>query len=173
MKRRLIGAGLLAACAIAASASPAFGDDVGTVSAQVTAAAPCIQVTPAQLDFGSLSFSQSSASAVAGTRSVTLTSCGGGSQNVFARGTNATSSTGTTWVLEPNVSDLCSTMDRYMQRVSGDAGSVPLSTQNAPVASLAASQAVARDAFVVMPCVGSNGAGQTMTFSYVFTAILA
>ena len=61
MKKRLTGAGLLAACTIAASATPAFGDGIGTVSAQVTVAAPCVQVSPAQLDFGTLGFSSTAA----------------------------------------------------------------------------------------------------------------
>lgn len=172
MKKRLV-AGFLVACAIAASAAPAFGDSEGTVSAQVTVAAPCIQVSPGQLDFGTLGFSQSATSPQAATRPLDLSNCGGSSQNIFARGTNATSTGGTNWTLEPNQPDLCSTLDRFGQRIITTVASYPLSLQDTSVASLSGGQTSSVDAALVMPCVGSSGAGEVMTFSYVFTATLA
>jgi hypothetical protein len=171
MKTRLL-AGLVATCAVAASAAPAFGDSEGTVTAQVSVAAPCIQATPAQLDFGSLGFSQSTTSPIAATRQLTLTSCAGGSQNVFARGTAAASPGGTAWTLEPNQGDLCSTLDRFAQRIGNDGFSYPLSLQNTSVAALPGNSADSVDAILVMPCVGSSGGGEVMTFSYLFTAVL-
>jgi hypothetical protein len=172
MKKRLV-AGLLTACAIAASAAPAFGDPDGTVSASVSVAAPCIEVTPAQLDFGTLGLSPNATSNVGASRPLTVTNCGTASENVFARGTNATSTAGTTWTLEPNLPDLCSTLNRFGQRVGTGGISVPLTTQNTAVASVAGGQASPLNALLVMPCVGSGGAGEVMTFSYLFTAVLA
>jgi hypothetical protein len=172
MKTRLV-AGLLAACAIGASATPAFGDPEGTVSAQVTVAAPCIQVTPAQLDFGTLGFSPNAASPLGASRGLTVTNCGSGSENVLARGTNATSTGGTTWTLEPNQGDLCSTTNRFTQRIDTGPLSLPLSTQNSSVGSVVSGQPAQWNALLVMPCAGSGGAGEIMTFSYIFTAVLA
>ena len=172
MKARFI-VGMCVACAIGVSATPAFGDPEGTVSAQVTVAAPCIQVSPGQLDFGTLGFSTDSNSPTAASRPVTATNCGAAG-SVLARGTNATSAAGTTWTLEQEPSAQCAAPNRYMQRVSNGGASLALSaTQNTSIRALAAGEAGQLEAFVVMPCVGSSGAGQVMTFSYVFTAVLA
>jgi hypothetical protein len=62
--------------------------------------------------------------------------------------------------------------DQYVQRV--DTGtSLPLSTTDTPLRALAGGEAAGLGAIVVMPCAGSNGAGEVMTFSYIFTAVLA
>jgi hypothetical protein len=172
MKKRLV-AGLLTACAISVSAAPAFGDSEGTVSGRVSVAAPCIEVTPAQLDFGTLGLSPNATSPVGASRPLTVTNCGTASENVFARGTNATSTAGTTWTLEPNLSDLCSTLNRFTQAIDTGPLSIGLSTANQAVASVAGGQASSLNALLVMPCVGSGGAGEVMTFSYLFTAVLA
>ncbi len=177
MKRRLISAGLLAACAIAASATPAFGDEIGTVSGQVTPAAPCIQVTPPQLDFGTLGFSPSAASPEGGSRGVSITNCGPGSQNVLAHGTYASSTQGTSWYLEPSPTDLCATTNRFGLKIDTGTRIVELSITGAlgggaPIEPVAAGQTAAWNALLVMPCGGSSGAGEIMTFSYVFTAVL-
>ena len=167
-------AGALAACAIAGSTGPAFGQaqGEGTVSAQVTVAAPCIRVTPAQLDFGTLGFSQSAAAPVADSRALSIENCGTGSENIFAHGDNATSTSGTTWTLEPNQPDLCSTPNRFRQRIGAGSLSIALSTQDTLIAPVPGGQTVSWTAYLVMPCTGSSGAGQTMTFPYVFTAVL-
>jgi hypothetical protein len=172
MKRQLV-AGVLAACAISVSATPAFGDSEGTVSASVSVAAPCLLVTPAQLDFGTLGFSPNATSPVGASRPLALANCGTARENVFASGSNATSTAGTTWILEGNPSDLCSTLNRFSQRIDTGTSSVPLTTQNTAVASVDGGLSSPLNAFVVMPCVGSGGAGEVMTFSYLFTAVLA
>jgi spore coat protein U-like protein len=170
MKTRLIIAGLLMACAIAANATPAFGDSEGTVSAQVSVAAPCIQVAPTQLDFGTLGFS-SKPTSVAASRALTATNCGA-SASLLGHGTNATSTAGTTWVLEPSGANVCSSPNRYVQRIDTGPTSIPLSTADVTLRPLAGGEAASLNAIVVMPCVGSSGAGEVMTFSYVFTALL-
>lgn len=171
MKTMLTGT-LVVAVALALSAGPAFGDDEGTVAAQVTVAAPCIQVTPAQLDFGTLGLSAGVNDEVFATRPVTATNCGAAA-TIAARGSNASSTAGTTWTLEPEPSLLCSTPNRFMQRVSNGGSSFALSsTQDTTIRQVAAGEAAPLDALVVMPCTGSSGAGEVMTFSYVFTAVL-
>lgn len=169
MKTRLIAA-LFAACAIGASAAPAFGDDEGTVSAQVTVAAPCIQVSPAQLDFGTLGFS-SNAADVAASRPLTATNCGA-SASLLGHGTNATLTAGASWLLQASGTNVCASPDRYVQRIDTGPASIPLSLQDVTLRALASGEAAGLNAIVVMPCAGSNGAGEVATFSYVFTAVL-
>ncbi len=171
MKKRLTGAGLLAACTIAASATPAFGDEIGTVSAQVTVAAPCVQVSPAQLDFGTLGFS-STAADVGASRPITATNCGA-SASLLGHGTNATATGGATWLIQASGTDVCSSPNRYIQRIDTGPTSIPLSLQDVTLRALAVGEAAGLNAIVVMPCAGSNGAGEVVTFSYVFTAVLA
>lgn len=169
MKRR--GVAVLALVgALAVSSAPAFGDSGGTVSAQVTVAAPCIQITPSQVDFGTLGFSQSNANLSAGTRPVTATNCGTAA-HLLGRGSNATS-TGTTWTLDSTGDTICPDLNRYGQRIDTGPVSIPLTTQDRNLRDLAAAEAASLNAIVVMPCTGSGGAGQVMTFSYVFTAAL-
>ena len=162
-------AAVIALLAVVLGAQPAFGDDEGTVAAQVTVAAPCIQVTPAQLDFGTLGLS-SAASTSGAARPLTATNCGAAS-SLLGRGTDATSTGGASWTLVG--SDLCSAPNRYQQRVDTGPASIPLVTQDTTLRSLAAAEVANLNAIVVMPCTGSSGAGQVMTFSYVFTAVLA
>jgi hypothetical protein len=169
--RKAIGVAL-AIGAIALGAQPAFGDDEGTVSAQVTVAAPCIQVTPTQLDFGTLGFSQSNANLSAGTRPVTATNCGAPT-HLLGHGSNATSTGGTTWTLDTTGDTICPDLNRYGQRIDTGPTSIPLGTQDRQLRDLAAAEAASLNAIAVMPCTGSGGAGQVMTFSYVFTAVLS
>jgi hypothetical protein len=165
----LVMAGVLAACAMVVSAAPVLGDDEGTVAAQVTVAAPCIEVTPAQLDFGTLGLSASSDSPVGASRQLTATNCGAAA-SLLGRGTNATSPGGTTWTLVEG--SLCAAPNRYQEIVQMGQETTSLSTENATLRALAASEATALNAIVFMPCAGSGGAGEVMTFSYVFTAVL-
>jgi hypothetical protein len=170
MKKRAL-AGFFAICALAAGVAPALGESDGTVAAQVTVAAPCIQVTPAQLDFGTLAFSQDNLNVVSAARPVTVTNCGAAA-TLLGRGSNATSTGGTTWALAFDGESLCPSANNYVERVDTGATSIPLSNQSKLLRQLAAGAAASVSAIVVMPCVGSGGAGQVMTFSYVFTAAL-
>ena len=171
MRRR--GVTVLAiAGALAASAAPAFGDPGGTVSAQVTVAAPCIQITPSQVDFGTLGFSQNSLNLSAGTRPVTATNCGAAA-HLLGHGSNATSAGGTTWTLDATGDTICPVLNSYGQRIDTGPVSIPLATQDKNLRDLAVAEAASLNAIVVMPCTGSGGAGEVMTFSYVFTAALA
>jgi hypothetical protein len=169
---RYAAAGLLTAGILAVSAPPALGDSVGTVSAQVTVAAPCIQVTPAQVDFGTLGFSQDNLNTVGASRPVSAANCGASSR-LLGRGSNATSASGAVWALQPDGETICPTPNNYVQRVDTGAVSIPLGTQDRNLRTLAVGETANLGAIVVMPCVGSAGAGEVMTFSYNFTAVLA
>lgn len=170
-------AGVLTACAIALSAGPALGQTQGegTVSAQVTVTviAPCIQVTPSQLDFGTEGLSPSAQNPETGVRNVTATNCGGAA-SLYARGTNAASTTsGTSWTLEPNPAQVCPTPNRFSLLVANSTGSTALSSESRLIQDLASGQAQPLSAQLVMPCVGSAGAGEVMGFSYIFVAAVA
>jgi type 1 fimbria pilin len=170
MKKHVF-ASLLVACVLAVGAAPAFGDDEGTVSAQVTVAAPCIQITPTQVDFGSLGFSSSSANPVSASRPLSATNCGA-TADLLVHGSNAVSATGATWALQPD-GQVCPTPNNYVQRVGSGAVSIPLDTQDRNLRQLAGGETADVNALVLMPCVGSSGSGEAMTFSYVFTAVLS
>src|SRR5262249_5729649 len=91
--------GLLALGALAAGAAPVFADSSGTVSARVSVAAPCIEVTPMSLDFGVLGLSSQASSVASSPLPLTARNCGTARQDLLAKGTNATGSGGTTWTL--------------------------------------------------------------------------
>ena len=171
MKTRLV-TGVLVACAIAASATPAFGDSGGTVSAQVTVAAPCIQVAPPSLDFGALGFSTAALEANSPLLDVTATNCGTARQSLLARGTNAAGSGGSSWTLVGF--NLCDAPNRFGQILLRNAQQFDLTTVDLAIGTpLGATEVAAMRAGMIMPCAGSNGAGEVMTFSYLFTAVLA
>ncbi len=172
MRTRLI-VGLVAACALATSAAPALGEDDATVTAQVSVAAPCIQVTPASLDFGTLGLSSDNANPVSAARPLVASNCGAQAW-ILGRGTNASSTGGTTWTLDSDGEMDCPATNRYVQRIDTGPVSIPLSsTQDIRLRTLAGAETANLNAIVTMPCVGSGGAGEVMTFSYVFTAVLA
>ena len=171
MKTRLIAA-LFAACAIGVSASPAFGDSEGTVTARVTVAAPCVQVIPESLDFGALGFSSAALEVNSPLLDLDARNCGTARQSLLARGTDAAGSGGATWALVGL--NLCDTPNRFSQIVLRNAQQFDLTTLDQPIGTpTGADEVAALLAGMKMPCAGSSGAGEVMSFSYVFTAVLA
>ena len=150
-----------------ASASPATADDA-TVEAQVTVATTCITVDPTSIDYGILSFSE------VGAATTSFTNCSAQSQDIFVRGTDASSTTsGATWTLGSSLS--CDRLNEYALHVDD------LSTLLGPVSLIANNQSLSTEvpsaavrevnADLSMPCTGSDGAGETFTFSIIFTAV--
>lgn len=171
MKKRLV-AGLLTACAIAASATPAFGDPEGTVSASVSVAAPCIEVTPATLDFGVLGLSSAALPVSSALVPVEARNCGTAREQLVARGTNANGSGGSSWTLVSF--NLCDAPNRFAQLLTRNLVQYDLSATDLEIGSPIGGAEVAQlRAGMFMPCAGSGGAGEIMTFSYIFTAVLA
>jgi len=167
-----------AALALAASALPAFGSgastDSSTVQAQVTVAAPCVQVTPSTLDYGLRPFS-SGGTISSGNGAIVVTSCSAAEQRLHGRGTDATGSSGS-WTLTPTlVQTFLGIPLAYCpsepNRFAVWAGLTPLGHANATVVSaMGAGSSTSVNATLYMPCSGSVGAGEQMTFSIVFTA---
>lgn len=174
MKRRL-PAVLVAAGILAVTAAPAFGtQNEGTVSATVTVASPCIEVTPAGLDFGVLPLTTGPKEPSGGVRPVTARNCSGGPATLLARGTSASSPAGKTWALrDASIAGLCSETNTYMTSILTAPGRISLSSEaDTTVQSLAVDETAALNAELIMPCTVSGGAGETMTFSYIFTVAL-
>ena len=178
MRKALVVCGALAGLAFGASAVPVFSADGGAVNAQVTATAgpaACITLPAATVDFGTLPFNAAGASTVSLAAPIKVTGCANGGMVLLARGTDATSAnaawtlTGTTMCPSTPVSN------QYNLGLSANGGASTdnLTTTDAVVwAQMGPSEEVSKTPTIAMPCVGSIGAGQTMTMSYVFTATL-
>ena len=155
---------------MAASATPGFGGSTGTVAATVTVAAPCLILDSETINFGVRVFStpQVPVSMAGGNG---YKNCGPASENVLARGTNATSTSGppATWTLQSD--DPCSAGPNTYKLRATVGAAVPhvLSTTNVEIDSLTPDEHRIVNTDLYMPCSGSDGAGQQMAFQYVFT----
>ena len=159
---------LVALAAIVASAVPAFGDS-GTVTAVVTVDTTCLEVTPDGVDFGPVRFS-SDESQEPTFRQVVARNCGGGRAQLHVRGTDAGGllGTGTFWTLVASTST-CPELNQFALPVGGIEGTVLADTQNRNLLHLPAAEARPVAVGLQMPCEGSDGAGEMMTFGYIFT----
>jgi hypothetical protein len=173
-RRLVIGAvaSIASATAFALSATPGFSSE-GSVNATVTASAPCLIIQNASIDFGTAEFSTSTAEVrlAKPQGASTIRSCSSSTQNLFARGTNATGNGAlpATWTL--GAPAVCSATNRYVAGTSRTGfGTSSLSTANVPFGTLAGDASDGLAFSMTMPCTGSSGAGQVMTFSYLYTA---
>lgn len=170
MKRALLI--VLAVGAIAAPTPVAAAGD-GEVAAQVTVAAPCITVGP-NIDYGVATFNSPSGTPTARSGVTSYTNCSSAPEQVYARGTDAVSTTSAaTWSLTDG--SVCSAPDLYQHYLVVPQVSVMGGVTLTEVDKLldnATPAATERevDAVLYMPCAGSAGAGETMTFAIVFTA---
>jgi hypothetical protein len=169
---RRFAIGVALATAWAGSALPALAADNGAVDAQVTVATPCIIVSPTALDYGTLPFT-TSANQGYGARLIQLQNCGTSQEQMYARGSNATIGASTVWTLVP--ADPCSGgLNEYFLRARDNSNTGPfvgLTTTNQVLESVGAgNNALTNELQLVMPCAGSNGVGQTVTFQAIFTS---
>jgi len=189
MRKHVIGTLVLVVVALAASAGPALTAANGTVAVTITAAAPpapCLTVTPGTVDFGTLPFSANNYAGLSqGNSDITVTNCGTAGQNILGSTTNAVGPGGS-WTPTSYYPSLtiepCPAPDRFYLSIGGFTvyGLDAMTNTPAPVlASSGGPPAVfpAGDkAFrmrLIMPCVGSNGAGETKTLTATFTAVVA
>lgn len=162
---------LAAITLLAASAVPTFAADNGTVDATVTVASPCVLVSPGSVDFGTLAFSQTGALVFSG-KTISITSCGSSSEKLYGRATDAYVGDLKVWSLVydhtpciygpnefnlvfaggPGVSAYAQTTDQLLETIPGN-GTAATAGLN-----------------LAMPCVGSDGIGDTVSFQAVFTA---
>jgi hypothetical protein len=194
MSRRLLAAiTVLAGLVLAGGAVPGLTYDNGTVVLSITAQAlptPCLTVTPATTDFGSAPHPFSSADHNVDAFSIDhprLTNCGNAVENVAAVGTDATgpagswalftlaNATGTICTAGPNVYGLYNTGSAAISDVETSFQAITKNPANLTATSGGAAiwnagQTAIIPFKVTMPCQGSNGAGETKTFSVTFTA---
>jgi hypothetical protein len=177
----------LATSCFVTSVVPAFGADSGIVSAKVTVAAPCITVSPTTaVDFGTHAFTATgpvnTTPQEQGGGTSSVSNCGGGAENVAVKGTNANAPSGAAWSLVARTQPV-GTCDlgtnKYVLKVNAydttwqtllagfDATSTSQLLTNA-----GAGATVNIDYDLWMPCSGSSGGGETMTFQIVYTASL-
>jgi hypothetical protein len=174
---------------MAATAAPAFTADSGTVAVSVTAQAPpapCLTVTPGSVDFGTLPFSTdnnaSSGLSQGHSSDISFKNCGTADQNLLGSTTPA-AGPGGSWT--PTAYDgtsphPCPVVDQFYLALflpnpslylTGTPALV-LASGGAPAVYPAGSTTLSR-LDILMPCQGSNGAGETKTLTATFTAVVA
>jgi hypothetical protein len=156
-------------------AGPAFAADTVTVDAEVSIVAPCLTVSTTSVDFGA-NLPSVGTDANRSLRAFSYASCSGLSEKVFGRGTDANGPT-STWSLL-YVPESCSirglnNFSLYGQGFTDGRTyfSYPLTTTDQEVETVGPGVAGSTSELVLwMPCVGSDGVGETMSFQIVFTA---
>jgi hypothetical protein len=179
MKRLLpIPVVLAAASTFLASALPAFSADSGTVDARVTVQTACITLDQTSLDYGPQSFVQPGW-IVNSNMQFDVTNCGSAAK-LFGRGTDATNVSGSvTWTLDDSVEHQCTPgVNHYkfgldgLQPVVWGVKVSKVDKQLLGNSLLAPGSAVDVSHRLFMPCTGSAGGGQTMSWQIVYTATL-
>lgn len=187
MRRRLLFTiATLVAAGLAAGAVPAFTADSGTIVITVTAGAPpapCIQLSTTALDFGTVSFAANGSNSRGESSGLGVTNCSSAVSTFGIAGTDANGTAGS-WALTQNWLTCDGTPNRYglrwlelPERFSGEALRTTPTTlfherppANNPEQTFNPGESETVAFAIAMPCVGSNGAGQTFSFSIGLTA---
>jgi alpha-tubulin suppressor-like RCC1 family protein len=155
---------------LALVATPASASLTATVTVAEPPEVPeaCLLLSTATLDYGTLDLGASGTSPA-----YTVTSCSTAAQDLFSHATDAANADGSvTWALTapPRNEDEFSVDANLLD----DTGSVWLTAAASPMGSLAAeAEADGRAHLLEMPPAGSQGAGETMSFDVVWTAVIA
>ena len=174
--RRLTTA-LVTAALAGGLAGPALAADSVTVDAVVSIVAPCITVSTTAVDFGA-NLPSVGTDASRSLRAFSYASCSGLAEKVFGRGTDANGPTAT-WSLL-HVPEACSVrgLNNFSLYGQGDTSGIgrtyvsyPLTTTDQELETVGPGAAGTISELVLwMPCVGSDGVGETMSFQITFTA---
>jgi len=183
--RVLLLAALGISGALGVSAVPAFTatpSDTGSVVGTVTAlgGGACLQLTNTAVSFGTLPFStRTQTSSGQGNPTPTFQNCGNLNESISISGTDA-SGLNTTWNLTNKVGNPCFDAAGAQQvnvyALAFDAppvGLVRISKTPTPIATYGAGVTTPLALRLDMPCVGSSGDGQTVSFSVNLTAAIA
>lgn len=177
---------ILGLAALAAGAAPALTADSGTLVATVSVPAPpapCITLSDATHDYGVMPFSTPTAVSSRGFALI-LNNCGAAA-NVLASATNASGPSGS-WTLfawPTFVGNNCPTTNTFslLWGIS-DANFQSFSLSGTPRMGTSTSgtpwvvpagQVAVSNLGLFMPCQGSNGAGESKTFTALFTAVVS
>jgi hypothetical protein len=178
-KRRFaLGGGLATVLAVFFTTSlPAFSDANGAVTATVTPLVACLTLDKTSIDFGTLPFSPTGGVTNRGT-DVTATNCGGTAEQIYGRGTDAANSGGSvTWTLDSSGALPCTLGTNKFQLAETAADNswgiyLSKADQQLGSGSLGGGATATYRNGMRMPCTGSGGAGQTMSWQYIYTATL-
>jgi hypothetical protein len=170
--KRAITAAIGTAVLYAMCAMPSFAGGSGTISASITAAAPCITIGTQSVEFGTRPFSTASGPSEFGSQGASsVAGCADAQQTILANGTDAHSAvSNTAWSLSPVV--VCQPNVYSLVMAVDTAGGLYLSTSPAQIATITGTSPHSLSLGGAMPCTGSSGAGERMNFDYVLTATL-
>jgi hypothetical protein len=194
MCKKFLGAiGLMAIIGLVVATAPAFTADSGAVQVSITAqapAAPCLTVTPGSVDFGTLPFSRDNGTGLSqinadGTYQAAnpeITFCGTATgQNLLASTTPATSPGGS-WIPQPydgTSPHPCPGVNQFYFSAFLPFPALYLTETPAPALQsiggppkVFALGTIVTRLSLIMPCQGSNGAGETKTLTATFMAVL-
>ena len=149
----------------------AQGQSQGTVTATVQVAGTCLTLSTNSIDYGVQSFSTNAANTVANEASATVANCGASSLDVAVTGSDAGSPTVWTLADTDNTTNLVCDFgpNQFGHIVSAGGADVDLGLLPQPLASgIGAGALLPTSATLVMPCSGSDGAGETVSTSIVF-----
>jgi hypothetical protein len=172
MKRMILAVALGTAALGAVCAVPSFAGGSGTISASITAAAPCLTIGTSSVDFGTKPFGTASTPSEFGSPgNSSVASCVGTQQTILASGTDAHSAaSNAAWLLSP--ASPCQANAYSLILAVDTAGGLYLTTSPATLTTIAGNSSHSLSLGGVMPCTGSSGAGERMNFDYVLTATL-
>jgi hypothetical protein len=173
----LFGGLALAAAVFVLSAVPAVGASSGSVSASVTPSAACLTVTPSSLDFGTANFSRvnpgGNVESVVGGNPLTVTNCSQDTETIFVSATAATNAAQTaSWSLNSSFDQCAAGPDQYAINLSNSAGFLTTAETTFRDFVGGGNTITGTTPFLHMPCSGSHGAGEAMSFSINFTATI-
>jgi hypothetical protein len=163
-------------------AGPTFSQTPdGTVTATVQVnIGPCISIDPTSFTYAPAGFSSggTNTTTVPNTTKPVVTNCSNQTENILARGSNA-SGTGALWTLTGasiNCSNPTQNTFRHEVKQSSTGDYMALTSSNqtweASVPTTAGDKTRTLDGRLTMPCTGSTGGGVTMTMSIFLTAVI-
>jgi len=148
--------------------------DRGSVNATVTMSESvvCLELSTDTIDFGLRQFGDVG---VNSTPDISASNCGGLTEDVLARGTDATGAGPTTWTLDDTGTCAGGTLptDHFalaLERQDNNT-QLRLSTTNKALESLVGAAAIDHIARMDTPCPGGSGAGQVMAMQITFVAV--
>jgi hypothetical protein len=182
-KGLVLVAALVASTAFALTAVPAFTAtpaDSGSVTGTVTAlgAGACLQLTSSAVVFGTLPFSTRTQPSMAqGNPTPSVQNCGNVNETISIAGSDATGPN-TSWHL--TVTNPCVKADGSAQinaygvtYDAASAGHAAITPNATPISTFAPGATTPVGLQLFMPCVGSSGDGQVVSFSINLTAAVA
>jgi hypothetical protein len=189
MRKRLLMAALLGSAMLVAGAVPAFTADNGTITGTVSVPAPpapCIELSTSTLDFGTQPFAASGASSQGYSSAMGLTNCSTALERYFVSATNAAGPSGG-WALTQSWGTCDGQLNRYgLASEERPEGRLGPGLRTTPIALFHTRPGVPdlltwydpgeTDSFafrIGMPCIGSDGAGESFSFTIALLALVS